>query len=78
MPEVLRFAGHRFFFFSREDNEPPHIHVETAEKTAKFWLQPVELVYSYGYNSREERRIRTIVIEHREYFLERWNAFFQT
>ena len=77
MPEVLRIAGHRFFFFSKEGTEPPHIHVETAEKTAKFWLEPVELAYSYGYNSREQRRIRDIVIEYREYFLERWNAHFQ-
>ena len=31
MPTVLIFGPHRFFFFSREDNEPPHVHVETAE-----------------------------------------------
>jgi len=38
MPEVLRVHGYRFFFFSREGNEPPHIHVEQAERYAKFWL----------------------------------------
>ena len=31
------------FFFSREGNEPPHIHVESAENAAKFWLRPVTL-----------------------------------
>lgn len=77
MPEVLRIKGHRFFFFSREGTEPPHIHVETAEKTAKFWLDPVELVYSYHYTRGEERRIREIVVRHRDYFLRRWNAYFQ-
>ena len=28
MPTVLRIDGHRFFFYSLEGQEPPHIHVE--------------------------------------------------
>ncbi|MCK4624971.1 MAG: DUF4160 domain-containing protein [Phycisphaerae bacterium] len=28
MPTVLRKSGYRFFFFSLEGFEPPHIHVE--------------------------------------------------
>lgn len=43
MPEVLRIHGYRFFFFSREGTEPHHIHVEQAERYAKFWLTPVSL-----------------------------------
>ena len=46
MPEVLRGRGYRFFFFSREGHEPRHIHVEQAERDAKFWLEPIELVRS--------------------------------
>jgi len=38
MPTVLRVHGHRFFFFSNEGREQPHIHIATAEKYAKFWL----------------------------------------
>ena len=38
MPTVLRVDGYRFYFFSREGQEPPHIHVEQAERYAKFWL----------------------------------------
>lgn len=38
MPTVKIVGGHRFFFFSKENNEPPHIHVESAENAAKFWL----------------------------------------
>ncbi|MGH8245034.1 MAG: DUF4160 domain-containing protein [Gammaproteobacteria bacterium] len=30
MPTVLRSGPHRFFFFSREGHEPPHVHIETA------------------------------------------------
>jgi len=41
MPTVLSQAGYRFFFFfffyiySMEGTEPPHIHVEHGDSTAK-------------------------------------------
>ena len=35
MPEVFRFYGFSFFFYSRE-HEPPHIHVEGNGGMAKF------------------------------------------
>jgi len=38
MPTVLRVKGYRFFFFTLEGKEPPHIHVEQAERYAKIWL----------------------------------------
>ncbi len=72
MPTVLRVGPHRFFFFSREDNEPPHIHVETAENAAKFWLLPVALDWAVGYNSKELRRVRELVEQHADLFLEKW------
>jgi hypothetical protein len=72
MPTVLRFGRHRFFFFSREDNEPPHIHVESAENAAKFWLRPVELVWAVGYNSKELGQIRRIVEERVDLLMEKW------
>lgn len=40
MPTVLRLGRFRFFFFSNEGNEPPHIHVRAGEDEAKFWLEP--------------------------------------
>jgi hypothetical protein len=41
VPEIFRHHGHRFFFFSREAEEPIHVHVESAEKDAKFWLNSI-------------------------------------
>ena len=38
MPTVLRWNGYRFYFFSNEGSEPPHIHVDKAGHTAKYWL----------------------------------------
>ena len=76
MPTVLRVAGFRFFFYSLEGSEPPHIHVEHGDKIAKFWLDPVSLAESYGFSTREVSRVRALVIEHRSSFLEAWNAHF--
>jgi uncharacterized protein DUF4160 len=28
MPTILRWKGFRFFFFSNEGDEPPHVHAE--------------------------------------------------
>jgi hypothetical protein len=72
MPTVLRAGPHRFFFFSREDHEPPHIHVETAENAAKFWLTPVRLDWAVGYNAKELRQVRELVEKHADLFLEKW------
>jgi len=43
MPTVLRIGPYRFFFFSNEGNEPPHVHVERDDNTAKYWLDPVRV-----------------------------------
>jgi hypothetical protein len=53
--------------------EPPHIHVENA---GKFWLQPVELAWAVGYNSRELRQLRELVEENVVEFLEKWHEHF--
>ncbi len=40
MPTVLRLQGFRFFFYSNENDEPMHVHVEKAEAVGKIWLEP--------------------------------------
>ena len=78
MPTVLKIGPHRFYFFSKEGLESPHIHVETAENAAKFWLSPVELVWVVGYNSKELRKVRGLVEKHAPLFLEKWHEHFHT
>jgi hypothetical protein len=41
MPKVLEIGPYRFFFWSRENNEPAHVHVQRGCEEAKFWLEPV-------------------------------------
>jgi hypothetical protein len=78
MPTVLREGGFRFFFYSNEGNEPPHVHVERAECCAKFWLHPeVELAWSMRFRQRERTRLQPLVEEHQEFFLEKWDEYFE-
>ncbi len=78
MPTVLRIKGYRFFFFSLEGNEPPHIHVENGDKVAKFWLNTtVNLASSYGFRSHELAKIRVIITEHQKLLQDKWNEYFK-
>ena len=76
MPVPLRIRGYRFFFYSLEDREPPHIHVAQAGRYAKFWLDPVTLASNRGFRSHELTVIQGLVLENRDSFLEKWNAYF--
>ena len=78
MPEILRLKGYRFFFFSREGREPAHIHVEQADRYAKFWLQPVQLAKSEGFRSSELAEIRSLVENNQNLFVEKWNEYFSS
>jgi hypothetical protein len=62
MPTILRLDGYRFYFYSGEGNEPPHIHIEFGDKLAKYWLDPVELASSKRFRSHELGPLRDIVI----------------
>lgn len=76
MPTVLRLGSYRFFFFSNEGNEPPHIHVERDDDVAKFWLDPVRLERSGGFRRNELSQIYRLVTEHQTHLLDSWHAFF--
>ncbi len=76
MPVVLRIGRYRFFFFSNESQEPPHIHVRAAGDEAKFWLDPVQLAANYGFNASEIHEIKNHVVEYKEDLSEAWHEHF--
>jgi hypothetical protein len=79
VPTVLRVGGYRFFFWSRETREPPHIHVDQAERYAKFWLTPtISLADARGFRSGELSELRRLVEEHRTFFEEQWREHFRS
>ncbi len=76
MPTVLVLGPYRFFFFSNEGSEPPHIHVRRDRQLAKFWLQPVVLASSVNFSSPELREVRLLVLQHQQVLLEAWHEHF--
>lgn len=76
MPTVMIIGPHRFFFFSNEGDEPPHIHVEAGDSYAKYWLDPVQLARSVGYSASELRRLRELVEENQALLEQRWHEYF--
>jgi hypothetical protein len=76
MPTIIIIGPYRFFFYSDDRNEPPHIHVERDNHKAKFWLQPVRLQNSGGFKRKELNRIQALIEENQARFLEEWNEYF--
>lgn len=77
-PTVMRIGSFRFFFYSGDRGEPPHVHVERDDKVAKVWLEPIRLEHNGGFRPAELREILRLVEEHRETLLERWNEYFNS
>lgn len=75
MPTVLRIGPYRFHFYSRENNEPPHIHVARDDQEAKFWLNPVYISKNYGFSSEELRTIEKHVTVHQVQLLKSWEDY---
>ena len=73
MPTVLRVGRYRFFFYSNEGNEAPHIHIKAGEDEAKFWLEPIALAANYGFNGRELSEIERSSNSTDSDYLEAWN-----
>ena len=73
MPTILRIGPYRFYFYSNEKGEPPHIHVQRERFLAKFWISPVALAGSKRFSSHELRVIQRHVEDNRDIFMEAWN-----
>lgn len=75
MPEIFRFFGIRFFYFSN-DHIPLHIHIKNADGTAKFLLEPVKLIENKGIKQKDLSIAENIIIENKDLIISHWNDFF--
>jgi len=76
MPTVLRIGPYRFYFYSHEPNEPPHIHIDRDNLSAKFWLEPVQLARNLGFSAKDLRKIERMIVDHHQELQEKWNGYF--
>ncbi len=76
MPTIHHEGPYRFFFYANDRDEPPHVHIERDNKKAKFWLAPVRLERSVGFNRSELSRIQQIVTVNQELLVRGWNEYF--
>jgi len=76
MPAVLRIGAYRFYFYSHEPNEPPHIHIDRDNLSAKFWLLSVSLAQNIGFSAKGLRKLQSMVTEHQTQLLESWYEYF--
>jgi hypothetical protein len=76
LPTILRIGAYRFFFYSNENGEPPHIHIQRDRSLAKFWLSPVSLASSTRFSPKEIRNMKKLVDKNKPELLEAWNEYF--
>lgn len=77
MPEIFRFFGIRFFYFSN-DHLPVHVHIKTNEGTAKFEVEPLTLIENKGVKMKDIYLAESIIEENKELIIKHWHDFFNT
>lgn len=76
MPTILRTGAYRFYFYSNEGDEPPHVHVDGNGHSAKFWLLPVVLARNVGFRTKDLNDLWDTLNDKQQDFLEAWNDYF--
>ena len=76
MPTIFKVGTYRFYCYSHEPNEPPHIYIDRDHLSAKFWLKPVSLISNLGFKAKELNKLTLLVIEHQDTLLEKWYGYF--
>lgn len=77
MPEIFRFFGYSFFYYSRE-HQPPHVHVEGANGMAKYEWDGEKFILKdkKGIKANDLKRISSVIDENKDLILKHWNDYF--
>ena len=77
MPEVFRFYGYSFFFYSKE-HEPLHVHVEGNGGKAKFDWNGMEFILNeqQGIKTHDLKKIKQVIAENADIIVKRWKEYF--
>lgn len=75
-PTIFRSGKFRFYIFSREETRM-HVHVQSPDGEAKFWLEPViALAQHAGLSRRELSEAQQLVQEHENDIRDAWHRHF--
>jgi hypothetical protein len=78
LPTILKIGNLRFFFFSREETRM-HIHINSPEGEAKFWLEPqIELALNKKFSEQKLNEIEKIIVEYENEFKSKWTEYFRS
>ena len=77
MPEIFRFYGFSFFFYSRE-HEPLHVHVEGKGGMARFdWGGGVFVLSEmHGIKANDLKKIKDVIDDNADIIVRRWEEYF--
>ncbi len=54
-----------------------HIHVQSADGEAKYWLDPtIKLARSYRLDAQDLRQVQQLIEEHEQEIRDAWNRHF--
>jgi len=78
MPEVFRFYGFSFFFYSKE-HEPLHVHVEGNGGKAKYDLVGDKFVLNsvYSIKKNDLKRIEVVIDDNKDIIIKMWEKYFK-
>lgn len=78
MPEIFRFYGFTFFFFSRE-HEPIHVHVEGNGGRAKYVWDGEVFILTEKRNIKHSdlKRINAVVQDNSDLIIKHWKTYFE-
>ena len=78
MPTVCVIGPYRFYFYSHEPNEPPHIHIDRDGLSAKFWLEEIKVAKNLGFRQKELNTLHELVLKNQNNFLDKWHEYFNS
>lgn len=75
-PTIFTIGSYRFFFNSREESRR-HVHIQTPDGIAKFWIEPtIALADAHQLKPKILKQLDTLVREHENEIKSAWDAHF--
>lgn len=72
MPVIFRIGRYKVYIYPG-DHGPAHIHVYGPEESIKFLIKNLECIEAKGINFKDLNKLRKILKQQQNYFMEIWN-----